>query len=65
MDFYQGISQSNVDLFCGDYNEQSEICSKLTVSKSVKVNRYNYANILSLIIDILASIKDASSVPFG
>lgn len=65
MDFFRGSSQSNIDMICGDYNEQADTCDRLPPPKTTKINRYNYVNILTLIIDILASIKDVSTVPFN
>ena len=63
MDFYRGIAQSQVDMICGEYNGQNDVCQKLTPPKTSKINRNKYYNIITVIIDILASIKDPNSVP--
>ncbi|KAH9403025.1 Structural component of the gap junctions protein, partial [Tyrophagus putrescentiae] len=47
MDFYRGIAQSQVDMICGEYNGQNDVCQKLTPPKTSKINRNKYYNIIT------------------
>lgn len=64
MDIFRGASGQMVDLACGDYNEQTDACERLgPPPKPVKPNKNRYKTAALVLIELLASIKDASTVP--
>lgn len=64
MDMIRSMSGSMSDMACGEYNDQTDACEKLgPPPKQVKLNENVYKSVALVIIELISSIKDPSTVP--
>ena len=59
MDYFRTGTESISNLMCGEYNEQTDACAKLGKASPPSVpNTTHYLTPMSLLIDLMESIKD-------